>query len=203
MCGKPIISGEVCNCPFCGAHIKYISEYQGQSAKWRCTVCNHLFDEVPDICPICSASPDKFVKNTDETDSFDLELKEIDVKNAQKALDVEVSNSTFYFCAAEKSDRQSERKLFLALGDVEYQHAVIWQNILKLKEMPKSDDKCSVSSLGNLEESHRREDFAIKFYAEAAETSENARMKSLFIALVEIETDHLNMSQLRIKSYSK
>lgn len=195
VCGRPLIDDEKGNCPFCGAHRQYVGEYKAKKSRWKCTICQHVFDELPDSCPICGAGPNQFVEMAKTGDESQAKLAEIDIKNAQKALEVEVSNSTFYYCAAEKSDHDLERKLFLALGDVEYQHAIIWQKILDLPEMPEANDKCVSSSLENLKESHQREDTAIKFYAEAAESSQNARLKMLFKALVEIETDHLDMSQ--------
>lgn len=198
VCGHPIIADGVCNCPFCGAHMRYVNPYKSGDSKWRCTVCNNLFDKVPKICPICSASPDKFVKFDDQPSVQKLPLGKTDKANAEKALDIEVSNSTFYFCAAAKSDKDYERKLFRALGKVEFEHAEIWQTVLGQKTMPKSSDSCVAASLKNLKEAHRREDAAIKFYAKAATESENERIKLLFLALVEIEKDHLNMHEKRI-----
>lgn len=202
VCGKAIIGDDICNCPFCGAHKQHISEYKTSKVKWRCSVCNNFFDQVPNICPVCAADSSKFVQVTEnESVSGKLELNNNDKDNAQKALDIEVSNSTFYFCAAEKSDKDEERKLFRALGKIEFEHAEIWQKILGIKELPKSSDGCAASSLTNLKEAFSREDSAIQFYAKAAESSDNPRMKMLFLALVEIENDHLDMSNKRIKSF--
>jgi len=203
VCGKAIIGDGACNCPFCGAHKQHISEYKTSKLKWRCSVCNNFFDKVPSVCPVCSASSSKFVKvGADGLPESVLELSTVDKDNAKKALAIEVSNSTFYFCAAEKSDKDEERKLFRALGKIEFEHAEIWQKTLGIKELPKSGDGCVTSSLANLKESFSREDSAIKFYAKAAESSNSPRMKMLFSTLVEIENDHLNMSSKRIKSFN-
>jgi len=202
VCGKPIIGDERCNCPFCGAHTKYVLEFREQKSKWCCAVCNQLFDEVPHKCPVCGADKSKFVEVKEKKDHSELKLSKQDIANAQKALEVEVSNSTFYFVAAKKSDQVWERRLFRALGEVEYEHAIIWQTILKLDQMPISKDDSSTSSLINLKESHAREEVAILFYGEAAVSSDNPRLKMLFKALVEIENDHLDMSEVRIKSLS-
>ncbi|MEI6498692.1 MAG: ferritin family protein [bacterium] len=206
VCGRSIIEGELCNCPFCGAHKDKVYEYKASKNKWRCNVCNCEFDEKPDICPVCGAKADRIVEihsnpNKQDTD-FD-NIAEVDLKNVQKALDVEVSNSTFYFSAAEKSDCVEEKYLFQSLGEVEREHAIIWQKVLNLKNLPTSDDMAHTSSLINLKESHSREDKAIKFYAEAANSSIDGRIKILFEALVEIETDHLKMSETRIDNFAK
>jgi len=201
VCGKAIIGDGICNCPFCGAHKQHVSELRALKSKWRCTVCNNLFEKVPGKCPVCGAGSDKFVKvEQDGLAEVSIKLSQTDKDNAKKALDIEVSNSTFYFCAAKKSSQEEERKLFLALGKIEFEHAEIWQKILEIKTMPKSGDGCVVSTLANLKEAFSREDAAIKFYARAAKGSDSPRMKMLFLALVEIENDHLDMSRQRIKS---
>jgi rubrerythrin len=50
-----------------------------------------------------------------------------------------------------------------------------------------------------LEDSHARETRAIEFYKKAAEESENERVKEIFKAFVEVETDHLHLSEERLK----
>jgi len=49
-----------------------------------------------------------------------------------------------------------------------------------------------------LNESHERETRAIAFYRQAAEESDHERLKQIFKALVEIETDHLHLSEERL-----
>lgn len=204
VCGRPFVDEIGGNCPFCGAHASFIFESKSVKSKYRCDVCGGTFDKNEEKCPICGADSSHIKMNEPRIrDMFDLDLKESDIALAKKALLVEVSNSTFYFCAAEKSDQLSERYLFCALGEVEREHAVIWQKFLKLESLPVSDDRCEVSSLDNLLESHRREDAAINFYKEAAEKSINKKLKVTFKALVEIETDHLNMSEERAEFYKK
>ena len=51
----------------------------------------------------------------------------------------------------------------------------------------------------NLEESHRRETRAIDFYKAAAGESENERVKQIFESFVEVETDHLRLSEERLR----
>ena len=42
-------------------------------------------------------------------------------------------------------------------------------------------------------------DRAIKFYSQAAAEAENPRVKEIFEAFVEVETDHLYLSEYRLK----
>ena len=93
---------------------------------WRCEICGdpYIGDAAPANCPFCGAKQ-KFMKEfADAQVNFDVELSEKDRANAERALQVEVSNATFYFCAAEKVEELEGKKLFKILGKVEAEHAL-------------------------------------------------------------------------------
>lgn len=168
---------------------------------WRCEICGdpYIGDEAPTNCPFCGAKR-KYIKEfKDAKVNFDVELNEKDKANAEHALQVEVSNTVFYFCAAGKVKELEGQKLFKALGKVENEHATVWKKILKLDKLPEGNDTCSVEYKEDLEDSHKRETRAIEFYKKAAAESENERVKEIFEALVEVETDHLKLSEERLK----
>jgi len=83
---------------------------------------------------------------------------------------------------------------------VESEHASVWKKILKLDtiDFPKYD-KCATEYKPNLEESHSREERAIKFYGQAAAEAKSPRVKEIFKAFLEVETDHLYLSEERLK----
>lgn len=126
-------------------------------------------------------------------------MNEKEKANAGKALELEISNSEFYFCAAEKTDDEEDKPLFMALGGVEAEHVSIWRKILKLDKINLGKGQCSESNITNLEESHNREEMAIKFYREAVKESENAFVRKIFGALVQVENDHLKLAEERLK----
>ncbi|MBA3066663.1 ferritin [bacterium] len=165
---------------------------------WRCEICGdpYIGETAPDNCPFCGAHKQYIKEVSDAKVSFDVELNEKDKANAEHALAVEVSNATFYFCASQKAEDKEGKLLFKALGKVEAEHASIWKKILKLNSIPEGKDTCRESKSDNLKESRERETRAIGFYRKAAEESANERMKQLFIALVEIEKDHLTFSEV-------
>ena len=167
---------------------------------WRCEICGdpYIGDEVPSNCPFCGAKKKYFKQALDAEVNFDLKLNEKDLANAEHALAVEVSNSAFYFCAAGKTDDAEGKLLFKALGKVEAEHASIWKKILKLDKIPRGNDACHAPNKENLEESHARETSAIEFYSRAGKESADARLKQIFMALVEVETDHLKLSEQRL-----
>ncbi|MCP3684886.1 MAG: ferritin [bacterium] len=167
---------------------------------FRCRICGdpYIGEKAPSRCPFCGAYEEFIVEAKDYNETFDVTLSEKDKANAEKALQVEVSNAAFYFCAAEKTDTEEGKKLFKALGKVEAEHASIWKKILKLDKAPEGSETCFVPTKENLQESHNREDRAIKFYKQAAEEADDARVKQLFKALVDVETDHLQLSEERL-----
>jgi rubrerythrin len=167
---------------------------------WRCEICGdpYIGDGAPANCPFCGAKQ-KFIKEAkDAKVNFNVNLNEKDKANAEHALKVEISNATFYSCAAAKTDDAEGKLLFKILGKVEAEHASIWKKILKLSTIPNGDESCSVKNKENLEDSHTRETRAIEFYRKAAEESENPIVKKIFSALVEVETDHLKLSEERL-----
>lgn len=156
-------------------------------------------EKPPANCPFCGAKASFIKEAKDAKVSFDVELTAKDRANVEHALDVEVSNATFYFCAAGKTDDPEGKLLFKALGKVEAEHASIWKKILKLDATPKGNDVCHTDNKENLEDSHARETRAIGFYSKAAAEADNARIKQIFKALVDVETDHLKLSEERLK----
>ncbi len=167
---------------------------------WRCEICGdpYIGDSAPDNCPFCGAKK-KYIKEfKDAVVNFDVELNEKDKANAEHALQVEVSNAAFYFCAAKKTETLEAKKLFKALAKVEKEHASVWKKILKLDKAPDADDTCAAEDKDNLEDSHARETRAIEFYKAARDKAENERVKQIFAALVEVEEDHLGLSEERL-----
>ena len=168
---------------------------------WRCEICGdpYIGESAPDNCPFCGVKK-KYIKETKSAQvNYAVVLNEQDRANVEHALQVEISNAAFYFCAAKKTDDQEGKLLFKALGKVEAEHASVWKKILKLADIPTGNDSCHVINKENLEDSHARETRAIEFYKKAASEAKDNRIKQIFEAFVEVETDHLHLSEERLK----
>ncbi len=170
---------------------------------WRCEICGdpYVGKSAPDNCPFCGAHKQHIKLATEAQVTFDVPLCEKDKANVQHALEVEVSNATFYMCAAATTDDAEGKLLFKALGKIEAEHAGIWKKVLKLSDMPRGSDQCHSKNIQNLAESHAREERAIAFYKKAALESENERIRQLFTSLVDIENDHLHLSEERMRKH--
>jgi len=168
---------------------------------WRCEICGdpYIGEAPPPNCPFCGAHG-RYIKEAKKANvTFDVKPNDKDIENVKHALQVEVSNAAFYFCAAGKTDDEEGRLLFKALGKIEAEHANVWRKLLKMDAAPKGEEPCHQKNRENLEESHARELKAIAFYAKAAKESANPRVKQIFEALIEVETDHLKLSEQRLK----
>ena len=109
------------------------------------------------------------------------------------------TKSTVPVGTAKKVKEIEGQKLFKALGKIEAEHASVWKKILKLDKIPEGSDTCSEDYTADLKDSHARETRAIEFYKKAAEEAENERVKQIFEAFVEVESDHLQLSEERLK----
>ena len=168
---------------------------------WRCEICGdpYIGEEPPANCPFCGAHR-KHIKEAKKAKvNFDVKLSPKERQNAEESLKKESSNAAFYFCAAKETNDDEGKLLFKALAKVESEHAVIWRKLLKLDAIPAAKDKCHNDNKENLKESHERETKTINFYINALKESTNERIKQVFSALIEIETDHLQLSEERLR----
>jgi len=168
---------------------------------WRCQICGdpYIGEEPPANCPFCGAHRKYITEAKKAKVTFDVNLTAKEKVNVEESLKKEASNAAFYVCASKSTDDEEGKLLFKALSKVEYEHANIWKKILKLDKIPDANDPCHIKNRENLEESHARESKTIEFYKNALKEAVNPRIKQIFEAVIEIETDHLKLSEERLK----
>lgn len=166
---------------------------------YRCRICGDVYigDEKHKICPFCGVHDSYFVLAKKwrllECES----LSDVTTDNLKKALDLEVNNTNFYKAIFERSKDIYISSMFKGLSKVEREHALAICRLLKI-EKPDSDvgsDKAVDSDLANIEEANRREKSAVKFYAEARNQASEEEIKDFFKALLEVETDHIVLTE--------
>ena len=171
----------------------------GKLKVYRCRICGdpYIGLEAPTQCPFCGAPQRFFVEARDwNPDEFNVTLSEISKKNLKAALKLELDNTAFYDCAKNAADKAGDHyslAKFKALMKVEREHASAISKFLKISRPELEKQACNADSKANSKEGWQREDRAIKAYAKFKDEATEPRLKEFFGALVEIETDHLDL----------
>lgn len=171
---------------------------------WRCQICGdpYLGEEKPRNCPFCGAHERSLVLQRDYEDRIGVigKLTDVSRKNLEAALKLEINNTQFYTCASKKSKEDEAKNLFKALSKIESEHASLISKALGIKKPPIEEaDICGSDYKENLRESHKREERAIKNYGRFLSEATEPRAQEIFSALVIIESDHLSLSEERLK----
>lgn len=166
---------------------------------YRCRICGdpYIGASLPSRCPYCGA-PAKYIVEAKDWDpsEFNADLSDVTRKNLQKALQLELNNASFYECAMNSAKAAGDEYMqlkFKALMKVEREHASAICKYLKT-DIPKIiEATCDASASANSAEGYRREGIAINSYAQYRDEADEPHLKEFFNALVEIESDHLDI----------
>ncbi|MEJ2201410.1 MAG: ferritin family protein [Desulfuromonadaceae bacterium] len=166
---------------------------------YRCRICGDpcLGSQPPSHCPFCGAHAKHIVLAADYRPEPVGDLSKKSRDNLERALQLEVGNSTFYRGAAQMADSAEGQAMFSALAKVEAEHASV---LCKILGVPKPEElfepgECSPSHKENLAESHKREGRAVQLYTRFLGEATEERVKQVLSAFVEIESDHLILSE--------
>jgi len=172
---------------------------------FRCRICGdpYIGTEAPTRCPFCGAKTTYFVEADKwDTNEFNVNLSDVSRKNLEAALQLELDNAAFYDCAkkaAEKANDHYSFAKFKALMKVEREHASAISKFLKISAPELEKKTCHANAQANTKEGWQREDGAIKSYATFRDEATESRLQEFFTALVEIETDHLDLHAKYLK----
>ncbi len=169
----------------------------------RCKICGdpYLGEDIPANCPFCGAQAKQMVLAYDWEEPVIKSFMETSKANLESALQLEIDDTKFYMCASEMTNNVEGKQMFAALSKIEREHASIISKILKVKKSTVTLDKlaCYPTYQENLKESVNREEKAIKLYNKFFKMAKEPRIREIFKALVLIESDHLKLSEERIK----
>lgn len=166
---------------------------------YRCRICQegYLGDKPPTHCPFCGAHQQYIV----EAAGFYIPkytLGEISRHNLDRALEFEIHNAEFYFCAADQADNVHDATMFNRLAMIESEHAEVIMRELNIPSIDiRRDIKCYDENINNLAESYKLESHAIHYYSQYVIMATEERIREIFSAIIEIEYDHLGLTDGR------
>jgi rubrerythrin len=176
---------------------------------FRCRICgdSYIGKEAPTRCPFCGALTKYFVEAQDwDKNEFNVPLSDVIRSDLKSALELELDNAAFYDCAkntAEKAGDDYGYAKFKALMKVEREHASAISKLLKISRPELKKRECSTNTYNNTKDGWEREKRAIKAYETFRDKAVGPRLKEFFGALVEIETDHLDLHAENLKTTEK
>jgi len=165
---------------------------------YRCRVCGEIYigEKKPSSCPFCGAHEKYFVFASVWKMLHAQSLSDISKENLTKALDLELNNTNFYMAASLKSKDVELSSMFKGISKVEREHASALCKHLQI-EKPDTNvgaDQALDTDEENMKEANRRERSAVKFYGQTIQESVEEEIKEFFKALVEIESDHIALT---------
>lgn len=166
-----------------------------------CRICGdpYVGNTKPSNCPHCGA-PAKYIILAENWVEPEIpELSDVSRKHLEASLKLEVDNVQFYRCAVNAATDPQARAMFKALSKIEAEHASTVCKLLKRSKEAIADNPATCSATTqeeHLQEALRREEKAVKFYTSAADSAVEPVVKEFFEALVEIEGDHISLSNL-------
>lgn len=170
---------------------------------FRCQICGdpYLGEERPLNCPFCGAHARYLVLQEDYVEPVIDSLSDVSRRNLETTLELEIRNAELYACASRRAQSDDARNLFKALSKVESEHASLVSKALGVKKPPidLEADVCSGDDVDNLKKSHEAEERAIRMYGKFLSEAVEPRVQEIFSALIGIESDHLSLSEERLK----
>lgn len=165
---------------------------------FRCVICGdpYIGFEKPANCPFCGAHEQYMVPSGKWKDTNDVELTDVSRKNLKAALELEISNTEFYLSVSRTSKNEEIRAMFKALSKVESEHASTICKILRTEKPGIQFKEALCSGMSDeeiLAEADRRENRAVRLYTEFLKQATEERLRQFFTALVEIESDHIDL----------
>ncbi|PIR67971.1 ferritin [bacterium CG10_big_fil_rev_8_21_14_0_10_33_18] len=170
---------------------------------FRCQICGEAYigNSKPSHCPYCGAHDNFLILASEwKEENIGLELSQNSKEYLQKALKLELDNAAFYKCISKTVTDPEISGMFKFLGKVEAEHASVFKKMLGLKKIDVVETECFTDIKKDLEESSFRENRAINFYREVVQKAPEKRIKTVFAALIQIETDHFNLAQEKLKN---
>lgn len=168
---------------------------------YRCRICGEVYlgYEAPENCPFCGAHVE-FLEAPGRYSAAinDLQLTETERADLESSVELETANCRFYLGMAQRKDNDTLRATYKRLAKVEAEHCEVFCDLLKI-ETPAdlmAPGETTGSWASDIEESLRRENRASELYETFAGRATNERLKEVWSAVSDVETDHITLDEL-------
>lgn len=167
---------------------------------YRCEICGdpYLGEKKPANCPFCGA-PARFLvkqkKYSNQVGKID-NLSEVSKKNLEASLNLEVNATKTYLCAMDKSNDDKIKNIFKAFAKHEAEHISLLSKALGIQK-PSADaqpQSCKDNDPENLALTADLEENATKLYGKFLSEAVESRVQEIFIALIDVESEHLKIA---------
>src|SRR5574340_753074 len=172
-----------------------------QLKMYRCRICGETFlgYEPPANCPFCGAH----VEYLTLTEEYPAGVNDITPTESERAaleasIELERANTHFYLGMAERQDNDLLRSAYKRLARIEAEHCGLF---CKLAGVWKPSDLMEPGNttgawLTDIEESLVRETRAKALYAEYAGRATSERLREVWTAISDVESDHISLDEL-------
>jgi rubrerythrin len=133
-------------------------------------------------------------------ENLPIELSDISRKNLQETKQLEFEATQFYRAAAKETQNPLIKGFFKYLARTEKEHYEVACKLLG-DEISAAIDEASIGKgedLENLKESQTKEEHVTALYKKFAEEAVEPRVKEIFIAISEVEADHIELDKEEI-----
>ena len=167
---------------------------------YRCSICGEVYagDEKPSHCPFCGAHVGLLALAKDYVEkNIGAEISEKSKDFLEQTLKLEITASRFYRGVSKKTKNAEVQGLFKYLAKIEKEHADV---VCKLLGIDLPDEVMGVedrfeTDKENIEESLRLEKRAAEIYSGFLKNVTEERLKTVFSALIQIESDHIKIDE--------
>jgi rubrerythrin/rubredoxin len=165
---------------------------------YRCQLCGEVYlgGEAPDRCPYCGAAGYQMIPAAEWYDYGAVPMSEGSRKYCEEALGLELSNTAYYKASAAAAETKVTAAIFKRLSKQEQEHADLISKMLGQPVPAGHDESAPADDTQKFVDTHAREKRATILYQKIAAEAPEDRVKEVFLALIDVETEHLKLSNI-------
>ncbi|MDR1413229.1 MAG: hypothetical protein LBJ07_04800 [Actinomycetes bacterium] len=164
---------------------------------WRCLICGDTYigTERPSQCPFCGSHESNIV----QSDCYPLDINEVEVTDAERAdivqaMEMEIENATLYALMGAKGNHNDLLpSAYRAFKKVEMEHLEVFAKLLKVEPPSQPEHPVALGETwsDDIALSDSQEHGARDFYRVAGDRATTPRVRQVFLAISEVENDHI------------